>query len=366
MAGIYIHVPFCDGKCPYCDFYSLRGTASLFDDYTRAMAAAFRAWGEKTTFTAETIYFGGGTPSVIGAERLVTILNAVRDSFHVSENAEITLEANPNSVDSEFFSQLSASGFNRLSMGLQSANADELKLLGRKHTAEEAAKAVNAARAAGFKNISLDLMLGLPDGNVHKLQKSISFAAGLGVEHISSYILKVEEGTPFAAQGIVLPDEDEAAEQYIFCVEELKKHGYQQYEISNFSKQGFESRHNLVYWHGDEYLGFGPGAHSFYSGKRFYYPRDLRAFIQGDLPTEDGAGGSFEEYAMLNLRLTAGLQREKCAERFGAEGAEKFSAVLKNTQKCPKSLINASNERIFFTPQGFLVSNALLIKLLEI
>lgn len=366
MAGIYIHVPFCDGKCPYCDFYSLSGSASLFDEYTSAMERALHSWGEQAKLTVETIYFGGGTPNLIGAERLVKILAIVRNNFSVSPTAEITLEANPTSVDADFFSKLSAAGFNRLSMGLQSANSDELKLLGRRHTADDVTDAVKSARLAGFKNISLDLMLGLPNGTAEKLQQSISFAASLGVEHISSYILKVEDGTPFAARSIALPDEDDTAEQYLFCVNELARHGYRQYEISNFSQPNWESRHNLVYWHGEQYLGLGPGAHSFLNGQRFYYPRDLHAFIRGNSPTPDGNGGSFEEYAMLNLRLTEGLQLAKCESKFGSEGIVKFNKLIKNAKKCPQGLLWANSDRVNFTPQGFLVSNALLVKLLDI
>lgn len=366
MPSIYIHVPFCDGKCPYCDFYSLSGSASLFDEYTAAVCASLRGWAEKADFTAETVYFGGGTPSLLGAERLTEILRETERSFGLAPGAEVTLEVNPNSVDLEFFLKLRQAGFNRVSMGLQSANADELKLLGRRHSVEDVTAAVKAARSAGFENISLDLMLGLPNGSSDKLKQSIEFAAGLDVEHISSYILKIEDGTPFAVRGIELPDGDETAEQYLFCVDELARHGYRQYEISNFSLPGRESRHNLVYWHGDEYLGIGPGAHSFYHGKRFFYPRDLSAFISGGLPVQDGDGGYFEEYAMLNLRLSEGLQRSKCVERFGAEGAAGFAAVLKNTEKCPKELLCADDEKICFTPQGFLLSNALLVKLLEI
>lgn len=366
MAGIYIHVPFCDGKCPYCDFYSVRGSASLFDEYTQAMETAICDWAEKTDIPVETVYFGGGTPSLLGAKRLEKILNRLQADFSVDEAAEITLEANPNSVDEKFFTELRAAGFNRLSMGLQSANEDELKLLGRRHTAADAAKAVKMARTAGFENISLDLMLGLPNSNTDKLKHSIEFAASLDIEHISSYILKIEEGTPFAAKGIQLPDGDDTAEQYLFCVDELAWHGYGQYEISNFSRPGRESRHNLIYWHGEEYLGLGAGAHSFLGGKRFYYPRDFIAFINGEPPHSDGTGGSFEEFAMLNLRLTGGLRRSDCVGKFGREGEEKFTKVLANSKKCPPPLLNCTEDSISFTPQGFLVSNALLVRLLEI
>lgn len=366
MPGIYIHVPFCDGKCPYCDFYSLRGNGELMDRYAAAVGKGMERWAACHSRTeAKTVYFGGGTPSLLGAKRLKALLGQAKRSFGLAAAAEVTLEANPTGVDESFFRQVREEGFNRLSMGMQSADEEELRFLGRKHTREDVKRAVEAARAAGFENISLDLMMGLPGGSREKLGKSIAFAAGLGVEHISAYILKIEEGTPFAARGVQVPEDDETAEEYLFCVRELEKRGYAQYEISNFSKPGRESRHNLVYWHGEEYLGFGPGAHSFSGGKRFYYPRDLAGFLSGCAAVPDGEGGSLGEYAMLNLRLTEGLRRESCRERFGPEGEAFFEDVLKNAKKCPPHLLRADCEKIYFTPEGFLVSNALILRLLD-
>lgn len=362
MPGIYIHVPFCDGKCPYCDFYSLRGEPALLDAYTQKAAEALRGWAGEAVGT---VYFGGGTPSLLGAGRLAFLLDTVQKYFRLASGAEVTAEANPTRVDRAFFAGLRAAGFNRLSMGMQSADRDELRLLGRAHTPEDVAQAVGAAQSAGFGNISLDLMLALPGGGVEKLGGSIAFACGLGVQHISSYILKVEPGTPFARRGAALPDEDEAAAQYLFCVGELARRGYAQYEISNFARPGFESRHNLAYWQAEEYIGIGPGAHSFYGGRRFHYPRDLRGFLAGAPPADDGPGGSFEEFAMLNLRLARGLAQEDCGARFGQEGVDAFQRILQNTKNCPPHLLQADSARVRFTPEGFLVSNALLLRLLE-
>lgn len=366
MPGVYLHVPFCSGKCPYCDFYSQRGNDELMDRYVEALKDAIARWGRSHgRQRAGTVYFGGGTPSTLGAQRLSALLGQIEASFDLPAAAEVTLEANPTGVDEAFFHGVRAAGFNRLSMGMQSANADELKLLGRRHTAKDVERAVDAARSAGFDNISLDLMLGLPGGGEEALGRSVEFAASLGVEHISAYILKIELGTPFAERGVRLPGDDETADQYLFCVGELEKRGYAQYEISNFARPGRESRHNLVYWHGEEYLGFGPGAHSFYAGKRFFYPRDLRGFLNGCAPSEDGEGGGFSEYAMLNLRLTEGLQRRRCRERFGSEGERAFSRMAENAKNCPPQLVRADSERIFFSREGFLVFNALFLKLLE-
>ncbi len=368
MPGIYIHVPFCDGKCPYCDFYSLRAGEELMEQYASAVERALQQWAaERGKGSVKTVYFGGGTPSLLGAGRLSRLLSAVDQSFFLDSGAEITLEANPVSVDRAFFEEVRRAGFNRLSMGMQSADPEELALLGRRHSPEDVKEAVEAARLAGFFNLSLDLMLGLPksapEEGPERLGRSIAFAAGLEPEHLSSYILKVEPGTPFASRQLVLPEDDEIADQYLFCVQELEKYGYQQYEISNFAKPGRESRHNLVYWHGEEYLGFGPGAHSFFAGKRFYYPRSLSDFLEGKSPCPDGEGGDFEEYAMLNLRLTEGLCRESCRARFGAEGERGFARLLQNAKKCPPQLLRADEGKISFTPRGFLVFNALFLKL---
>lgn len=362
MPSLYIHVPFCDGKCPYCDFYSLRGEPALLDAYTRKAAEALGRWG---AVPVETVYFGGGTPNLLGAGRLAFLLETVQKRFRLAAGAEVTVECNPTHVGQGFFADLRAAGFNRLSMGMQSAWGDELRLLGRAHSPQDVAQAAGAAQRAGFGSISLDLMLALPGGDRQKLGRSIAFASGLGVQHISSYILKVEEGTPFAGQGLNLPDEDEAADQYLFCVEELARRGYAQYEISNFSRPGFESRHNLVYWQGKEYIGIGPGAHSFYKGRRLHYPRDLRGFLDGGALVDDGPGGSFEEFAMLNLRLARGLVQEECAARFGRAGSAAFMEILENTKGCPPHLLQADRTRIRFMPEGFLVSNALLLRLLK-
>ncbi len=362
MPGIYVHVPFCDGKCPYCDFYSLAGSEELMDRYVEAVGRELSRWDRG--LRADTVYFGGGTPSLLGARRLAALLGQIERRFDPAAAAEITLEANPGRVDKGFFQAARQAGFNRLSMGLQSANEDELRLLGRKHTAEDAKRAVEDAGAAGFDNISLDLMLGLPGGSDEKLRRSVAFAAELGAEHISAYILKVEPGTAFARRGVKVPEDDAVADQYLLCAKELQSRGYGQYEISNFAKPSRESRHNLVYWHGEEYLGFGPGAHSFFEGRRFYYPRDLAGFLAGKGTEDDGEGGGLREFAMLNLRLTEGLQRERCKERFGGAGEDFFEAVLKNAKKCPPGLLQADSERIYFTPEGFLVSNALIVRLL--
>ncbi len=365
--GIYLHVPFCSGKCPYCDFYSVSRDEGLMDRYVRRMTELVKLWG--TGEEISSVYFGGGTPSLLGEERLCILLREVKKAFSLSEEAEVTLEMNPApsgfpAGEGEFFHRLFEEGFNRLSLGVQSANEDELRLLGRKHSAEDASRTVEAAKKGGFSNISLDMMLGLPGGSREKLQNTIDFFSGLFPSHISAYLLKVEEGTPFFQRGVKEALEERACEEYLFCVEELSRRGYGQYEISNFARPGMESRHNLLYWHAEEYLGFGPAAHSFYKGKRFCFPRDLEGFLNGQEPREDGEGGSFSEYAMLNLRLCEGLRRDRCRERFQEEGEREFLQMLERARNYPVSLLHGDEKRISLTPEGFLVSNALIGRLL--
>lgn len=362
--GLYIHVPFCDGKCPYCDFYSLPAREEAMDAYVRRLGELLPRFAEGYPRPLRTVYFGGGTPSLLGPARLGALLEEAARRFSLLPGAEITCEANPTGLSGDLFPGLRAAGFNRLSLGLQSAHEDELELLGRRHSPQDAARAVEAARTAGFENISLDLMLALPGGSTGKLGKSIGFAASLGPEHLSAYILKVEPGTPFARRGVPQPQEDRAADEYLFCVEELARRGFRQYEISNFARPGFESRHNLVYWRCEEYLGLGPGAHSFLEGRRFLWPRDLDGFLQGAEPVDDGPGGGFEEFAMLNLRLTRGLRLSDCEERFGREGGAAFRLLLQRARALPQRLLRAEEDSVALTPEGFLVSNGILARLL--
>lgn len=368
--GIYIHVPFCESKCPYCDFYSRppKGSGKTKEEHVREYTAGVKSrlvsYAEKYwEREVDSVYFGGGTPSVLGEDALCEILSEIKSRFHVTDDAEITCEANPCSVGESFFRRLKEGGFNRLSMGLQSANEDELKLLGRRHTAPEAAQKVRLARECGFDNISLDLMIALPNQTKEKLLHSIEFCSDLGVEHISSYILKIEENTVFGKKGIKTLDDDETAELYLFMVDELKKHGYAQYEISNFSKPNFEARHNTRYWRDEEYLGIGPAAHSFMDGKRFYFERSLDGFLSGNEPVPDGTGGDTEEKIMLKLRLCEGLRREDLSAY--ENGDEVFEEALKAAKMLPQNLVTADNNSIRLTPEGFLVSNSIIEFILE-
>ncbi len=357
--GIYIHIPFCTSKCPYCDFHSGYASDKVKEEYTNALIRSISAYKE---ICADTIYFGGGTPPMLGADNLCRVLDALHNTFHISQDAEITMEANPADSLYSLFSAVKNSGVNRISMGVQSGIDEELKLLGRRHTAENCITAAEDARRAGIENLSLDLMLGIPRQTSKSLTESINFVSSLSPDHISAYLLKIEEGTPFAKNTPDIPDEDESAELYEQCVSELAEKGYRRYEISNFSRTGKESRHNLKYWNAEEYLGFGASAHSFFEGRRFYYPRSTEDFIIGNIPVYDGEGGGEEEYAMLRLRLAEGITEQGWMSRFGTLIPQN---IRKNAQLPQlKKLIVSDENSIRLTDSGFLLSNSVICALL--
>lgn len=360
--GLYIHVPFCVKKCGYCDFYSVAGNEQLMDEYTAAVTDALGAYRGK--ISADTVYFGGGTPSVLGGKRISAVLNAAREM--ISDGAEITVELNPGDSLNDFYEQCSAAGVNRVSIGLQSADDNELRLLTRRHTASDVKDAVRLARLNGISNISLDLMLGIEGQTKKSIANSVDFCADLGVNHISAYMLKIEEGTPFARAkgGSRFPDEDAVADMYLFAVGRLADRGYEQYEISNFAANGAKSRHNLKYWNCEEYVGIGPSAHSFYGGKRFFYPRSITDFISGKKPVSDGSGGDFDEYAMLRLRLSDGLIFTEAKKRF-SDAERRYEKLLEKAQRYEQAgLCAADGDKIALNSRGFLVSNMIIGDLL--
>ena len=326
--GIYIHIPFCRSKCEYCDFYSLAGDHhARMNDFLKAITLHIRETGELApNYRVDTIYFGGGTPSLLGAGGLITILNTVRKYFDVAPNAEITFEANPDSITPLLLRRLKSEGFNRVSLGVQCDDDEILQAIGRPHNYAQAERAVQRIRRAGFKNLSLDLIYGLPGQTLESWVQTLRHVLELEPEHISCYGLKVEEGTPLYAyqDKANLPDDDTQADMYLAAVEILRSKDYRQYEISNFSRREMASRHNLKYWTGGEYLGFGPDASSDFAGKRFSIVRDLDAYIEGiqtggtvlreiqEIPKRERAG----EYLMLRLRTSAGISWEEYERRY--------------------------------------------------
>lgn len=374
--GIYIHVPFCRSKCQYCDFYSLTTKDDkLMDGYLDAVCAHVKEAGKLApAYKVDTIYFGGGTPSFFGADGMATILTAIRRSFDVVDDAEITFEANPDSVSDKLLHRLRAEGFNRVSLGVQCDDDDILRKIGRPHNYAQAVTAVQRIRKAGFRNLSLDLMFGLPGQTLQDWEETLRHVLKLNPEHMSCYGLKVEEGTPLYEYKDIamLADDDTQADMYLSAVEILKEHGYRQYEISNFSKKGMVSRHNLKYWEGGEYLGFGPDASSDFGGKRFAMIRDVKGYITGirkagivtrdvqEVPHRERAG----EYLMMRLRTTRGIEREEYEKQFLLP----FAPLENYLEQCRDRGTAAMGEggSWHLTPTGFLLSNTIISDLLLI
>ncbi len=352
--GLYIHIPFCDKKCLYCDFYSACVNDKVYNDYLIALVREIKAWGGSIKRTVDTVYIGGGTPSLLGRD-ITTVMSTVRENFAVTPDAEITAECNPN-CDFEFLKAARKAGVNRLSFGAQSGSDGRLKMLGRRHTVNDVKMSVAKARQLGFDNVSLDIMIALPESNDTTLREDIDFICGLSPEHISAYMLKIEKNTAFfnRKESLNMPDEDETARQYLTVCKELESRGFEHYEISNFALGGKESRHNLKYWRCEEYLGIGPSAHSFFLGKRFYYPRDIKAFINGNEPVPDGVGGERDERIMLGMRLTQGVG----IDGFCYDITEKAKRLEKS------GLVKLSGGRISLTDEGMLVSNSIITELL--
>ena len=363
--GLYIHIPFCRSKCAYCDFYSLAGAEERMDDYCRALERHLAEVAPQAEcHKADTVYFGGGTPSYLGAERLCRLLGSIRKLYKVDKHAEITLEANPDSAtDRKALKRLRKAGFNRLSLGVQSMDDALLQTIGRIHTRQQVQEAVAAARKAGFKNLSLDLIYGLPGQTMEGWEKALSDAVGLHPEHLSCYGLKLEEGTPLyrRQRELTFPDEDMQADMYLYAVEFLKQCGYEQYEISNFAKPGFASRHTLKYWLMQEYAGFGPGAHSDFGNVRYGYARDLERYLKGELVLQESetvdADEREREYLMLRLRTVQGVDPREFEYRF----RQRFAPLAALLQQCAREGLAEQDENGWhLTAKGFLVSNRII------
>ncbi len=372
--GLYIHIPFCKSKCIYCDFYSLPSSEEKMDRYVSVLCRQLAEIAPRAaTHEVDTVYFGGGTPSWLGEKRLRQILKTVEKRYRLAKKPEVTLEANPDSAGEwKVLRALRRAGFNRLSLGVQSADDEQLKILGRPHTFAQAEEAAAAARKAKIKNLSLDLIYGLPGQTLESWKETLEKAAGLEPEHLSCYGLKVEEGTPlWDMRGTLdLPDDDAQADMYLWTVERLEELGYRQYEISNFAKPGYESRHNLKYWTLGEYAGFGPGAHSDLGDVRYACVRDLDAYClgveaQGDILSENERIPPRErdvEYLMLGLRLAKGVSRQEFEYRFRLPFGP-VQAALERFERSGHAILRSG--RWHLTPEGFLLSNQIIGQCLE-
>ena len=373
--GIYVHIPFCRSKCEYCDFYSIPGARSkeLMTRYLDAVIAHIRESAPCAVgYEVDTVYFGGGTPSFFGATGLSRIFAEIDRRFDVSRDAEVTLEANPDSVTLPMLTQLRRAGFNRISIGVQSDIDEQLKALGRPHNYKQAQQAVSMARRAGFNNVSVDLMFGLPNQTREQWMQTLRNVIDLKADHISCYGLKVEPGTKLYEYRACanLPDDDAQADMYFYAVETLEQFGYHQYEISNFAKDGYICRHNMKYWTGDEYLSFGPCAASDFAGKRFTIAPDIEKYMDGVLnkgailsecetvPMRERAG----EYLMLRLRTVDGVEEGEYTKSFLLP----FEPLEEVFQKLAKQdLCKNVSGSWRLTPKGFMLSNSIIVLLLE-
>lgn len=368
--GLYLHIPFCRGKCHYCDFCSAPAGVEERHAYVEALCRhlAFLA-PEAHDYTVDTVYLGGGTPTLLHTDEIAHILATVRAHYALEQEAEITTECNPVTDADGLFEGLLAAGVNRVSIGLQSIHGTELKALGRLHDFADFQSTYAHARHAGVKNISADLMFGIPHQTVSSFRQTLEALCDLSPEHISAYGLRIEEGTPFwqMRDTLPLPTEDEEAEMAELVATHLPTHGYARYEISNYARPGRESRHNLRYWLGAEYLGLGPAAHSYFKGERFEIAPDTAAYVataeRGDFASlfaeryTPDAHEQREEYVMLHMRLAAGVDKQDFLRRFGIDFTSAYGDLSTLVQG---GFLQEDAQRVAFTARGMQMSNAIL------
>ena len=369
--GIYVHIPFCLQKCAYCDFTSYPGELSRADCYLEALKKEMSYY---QGISADTVYIGGGTPTCLSKDQLCGLVDTIKSHFLLTKDCEITVECNPKTADEAYFSALFLQGVNRLSIGTQSFCDKELSMLGRVHNAEEAKQCVQMAKNAGFTNINLDLMFGLPGQSMASFMPSVSELISLAPTHISAYSLILEEDTPLYSRvdsgELVLPDEDVERSMYRVLVDELSKAGYQQYEISNFSLPDFESRHNNKYWERAPYIGLGAAAHSHIGMLRFANPDELDRYIKtAKLPPAEGRETEFltekdamSEFMFLGLRKMRGVSQKQFYESFGKPMTEVFSEPIQ--KYCQRNLLEWKDDHLCLTNRGIDVSNSVFCEFL--
>lgn len=377
--GLYIHIPFCKSKCNYCDFCSfVPSSGNIVDHYIDALLLQMEDMRSACkNYEIDSVYIGGGTPTYLDIKKLQKIIEYAYSNFKVRRDGELTIECNPATADVGVFRKLRKLGINRLSIGAQSAIDEELRLLGRTHSYEDFVRCFEDARVAGFDNISVDLMYGIPGQTEDSFAQTLSLITALEPDHISLYALKIEDGTPFGKMRdkLVLPGEEAEYNMYMRAVEYLAARGYERYEISNFCKNGMASLHNLKYWHCDEYLGLGAAAHSYFGGERIATTDVVRDYIDGMeiIGTEIDIVKSretitskecMEEYVMLAMRLSEGVSRELFRERFGVGFDEIYGARL--DEFIPDGFVEKDEEGYRFTSKGLFVSNFILASVLDL
>lgn len=363
---LYLHIPFCIRKCGYCDFLSCPADERAQRAYTQALLREIRVLGQRTEAAVSTIFIGGGTPSVLRADWMEEILDQLRASFRLLPEAEISMEANPGTVTPEKLKAYLRGGVNRISFGCQSADNEELRLLGRIHSWEEFLESFSMAREAGFANINVDLMSGLPNQTAASWEQTLRRTAALRPEHISAYSLIIEEGTPFAQRPLPLPDEEEERLMYERTGQILKEYGMEQYEISNYARPGYACRHNIGYWTGKEYLGMGLGSSSLMEGERFSNTSDMKEYLEdsghpGRLRRDRqklSEKDRMEEFMFLGLRMTAGISEKGFLDTFGREIHAVYGPVIRKYVE--GGFLGEEKGRLYLTRKGISVSNPIL------
>lgn len=368
-AGLYIHVPFCSKKCNYCDFYSFAADDSLKEKYVNAVIKHAERIANKHIYTVfDTVFIGGGTPTALGNEMLCRLIDGIEAHLCIEGGAEFTVETNPGLCDTSDFRLLHSLGVNRISVGLQSSNEEELKLLGRIHTTDDYLRTLDTVRRAGIDNVNTDIMFSLPSQTPSILAKTIEFVCKQEPTHISAYSLKIEDGTPFAKMrdSFELPDEDTDADMYLQICEALASNGYNHYEISNFAKNGYECRHNLKYWKVEDYLGLGPAAHSCIDSVRYAYNRDISGYVgvfceNGDTDsilselTEISEYEKLREKIMLGLRLSEGISKESL---FAVTSPVTTKKNIRTLTEC--GYLRSTSNGFALTERGMYVSNSII------
>ena len=374
--GLYLHIPYCKSKCAYCDFYSVSERTD-YQRYADSLIFHMQDYSPSAmNYEVDTVFIGGGTPSVMPGKTLLGLIGGIYSNFNVTKDAEVTVECNPATINYGQLKKLHSNGVNRLSIGLQSTCDNELASLSRAHNYENFENCWRDVRGAGFSNINIDLMYGIPEQTIASLKMSLETVCELGPEHISLYGLKIEPGTLFhdMKSTLILPDEDDEYEMYEMAVSILEKNGYKQYEISNFARHGFECKHNLKYWNCEEYLGLGPAAHSYFGNCRFSFKRDIGSYIQAmekDTCEEDIIDEYYEvspservgEYIMLRMRLNDGIDTEKFRKLFGLDFDRLYGKYL--TAYIDNGYMIKTATGYAFTTKGRYVSNHILSTMLD-
>ena len=364
MLGVYVHIPFCESKCHYCAFASFVKDERTQERYMNSLIEEIETFAKKEKRKVDTIYIGGGTPSIISIPLMKKLINALKDNFVWTDDLEFTIEVNPCSITREKLEFYKGCGVNRLSVGVQSLDDEQLKVIGRRHNSREAIEKLTLA-GKYFNNLSCDMLIGLPKMDKNAFLKNIEFLTSMGIKHISSYMLQIEDNTPLAKMAsikeVVLPDDDECVEAYDEMVKLLKTKGFDRYEVSNFALKGFESKHNFKYWTGEPYIGFGLGAHSYLDGVRFanscsfegYYARQIS---QKEILTDKQ---KIEEHIMLGLRCKAGISKSFLKSYgYQLDNNENFKLFLQN------GVIFQENDKVFLNPNYYGVSNYIISSLI--